>query len=408
MNQTQTTGKQLNTGLILPVLFSFFVMGFVDIVGTATLNIKTALGLSNTLAGLLPNFILIWFLVLSIPVGILMSRIGRKKTVQLSNIITIIGMLIPLPMILSLVETNLVTYLLTFVMLGIGNTIIQVSLNPLLTNVTPVNRLTSFMTLGQFVKAISSLLGPQFVLFATVSLNNWNYVFLIYAGVTVLSSLWLMLAPIPAEEKSSKKPDRFSQVIALLKDRTILSYFFCILLIVGIDVGLNFFIPVIFREIYAMEHAASMNTLYFGARAVGSFICALLLARFPSRKIFFLTMIVAIAAYVVMISLTLSAGGSALSKTLFTLMFLPVGFATANVFAIVFSFALQHKPEKADQISSLLIMGVAGGGATTLLMGIIADHIGITGGMSVLLPCMIYILIISILILRKKPDEKND
>ena len=84
---------------LLPVLFSFFVMGFVDIVGTATANIKAEMGLSNALAGLLPNFIFVWFVVCSIPVGLMMNRIGRRATVQISNFITIAGMLTPLPMI---------------------------------------------------------------------------------------------------------------------------------------------------------------------------------------------------------------------------------------------------------------------------------------------------------------------
>ena len=390
---------------LLPVLFSFFVMGFVDIVGTATANIKAEMGLSNALAGLLPNFIFVWFVVCSIPVGLMMNRIGRRATVQISNCITIAGMLTPLPMILGLMPATLAIYLVTFALLGIGNTMVQVALNPLLTNVVSGDRLAGSMTLGQFVKALSSLLGPQIVLFATVQLGNWAYVFPIYAGITALSSAWLALAPIPREAVAETGSQSFAGAFSLLRDPYLLRLFFCILLIVGIDVGMNFFIPIIFHDVFGLEHASNINTLYFAARAVGSFVCALLLTRYAASRILLRTMIAAIAAYLAMMGLAATPTSSMAVKALFCVLFLPVGFATANVFSIVFSFAIRHRPEQADLISSLLIMGVAGGGAVTFAMGLIADNLGIVGGMSVLLLCMLYLLVTARYIRRREQQH---
>lgn len=387
---------------LLPVLFCFFVMGFVDIVGTAVANIKDTLGLSSTMAGVLPNFIFIWFLVCSIPAGMMMRRVGRKTMVQISNLVTIAAMLLPLPMIWGIVEPGLGVYIPVFVLLGIGNTIIQVALNPLLTNVVTGDRLAGAMTMGQFVKALSSLLGPQLVLFATAVLGDWNHVFTIYAAVTLLSAFWLQTTPIPREEADGPRSTTFAGAFCLLKDRYLLLLFVCILLIVGIDVGLNFFIPEIFRNVYASEHPTSMNTLYFGARAAGSFVCALLLVRFSARKILVWTMAACLAAYAVMMTLAGIPDSGMASQVVFVCMFLPVGFATGNVFSIIFSFALRHKPEKADLISSLLIMGVAGGGAVTLVMGALSDAMGIVGGMSVLLVCMIFIFLVSLYVLKRK------
>lgn len=400
MENNTVVRSDKKTKQILPVLFCFFIMGFVDIVGTATANIKQDLNLSNTLAGLLPNFIFIWFIICSIPIGLMMNRIGRKKTVIISNILTLAGMLVPVPMIFGLIEINLTIYLLTFVLLGIGNTMLQVSLNPLLTNIVSGDKLTSSITMGQFVKALSSLLGPQIVLFATLYLKDWNYVFIIYACVIALSTLWLLSTSIP-REKSVAANVTFRDTLFFLKDRFIFSLFICILLIVGIDVGLNFFIPIIFRDIYGMEHATNMNTLYFAARALGSFLCAFMLMRITAKKILYWTMILSIAGYIIMMILINVPTNELWSKVLFCLMFIPVGFATANVFSIIFSFALQYKPENADQISSLLIMGVAGGGAITLIMGILTDLFGILGGMAVLLFCMLYILSVSVYIRKK-------
>lgn len=402
MNKTTSEAGKGNLSRLLPVLFCFFVMGFVDIVGTAVANIKETLSLSSTMAGLLPNFIFIWFLVCSIPAGMMMRRFGRKTMVQVSNLITIVAMLLPLPMIFSLVEPGLDVYIPVFVLMGIGNTVIQVALNPLMTNVVSGERLASAMTMGQFVKALSSLSGPQIVLFATTGLGDWNYVFAIYAAVTLLSMLWLMATPVPREERDEKEKTTFGATFGLLKDRYILLMFLSILLIVGIDVGLNFFIPEIFREVYAIENPTSMNTLYFGARALGSFLCAVMLVRFSPRKILVWTMAASIAAYAVMMFLAGLPATGTVSRIVFVCMFLPVGFATGNVFSIIFSFAMQHRPEKADLISSLLIMGVAGGGAVTLVMGALSDAMGIAGGMSVLLACMLFILFVSIYVLRRK------
>ncbi len=394
-----------NLRALLPVLFSFFVMGFIDIVGTATSNIKADLNLNNTLAGLLPNFILIWFLVLSVPFGILTNRIGRKNTIQVSNVITMAAMLIPLPMLLGLMEVNLTMYLVTFALLGIGNTMIQVTLNPFLTNVSTPEKLARNMTLGQFAKAMSSLAGPQLVLFAIVCLGNWNYIFTIYAGLTLLSMLWLAATPIPREEQLDAGTTTYGSVFSLLKDSFIRSVFFSILLIVGIDVGMNFFIPVIFKEVFQVEYASGINTLYFAARALGAIICAMLLVRYSPKRILLWAMIAAMAAYAVMMWLA-SLGSPAFGiQVLFCLLFLPVGFATGNVFAIVFSFALRHLPAKADTISSLLIMGVAGGGAITFAMGLISDYAGIVGGMAVLLICMVYILMVAIKTMKNKEIE---
>ena len=95
------------------------------------------------------------FLRLSVPVALAMNRVGRKRTVQISNVITIVGMLIPF------VSYNFATCMVAFALLGIGNTILQVSLNPLLTNVVSGESLTSSLTAGQVVKAVSVRSSPS-------------------------------------------------------------------------------------------------------------------------------------------------------------------------------------------------------------------------------------------------------
>ena len=398
---TNTRPASAGVGKVLPVLFSFFIMGFVALVGAATHEIKGALHLSSTVAGLLPNFIFIWFLICSVPAGLLMRRIGRKTMVQVSYTITLVGMLIPLPMILGAMATNLGVYLVTFALLGIGNAIIQVALNPLLTNVINKDRLPTFIALGQTFKALSALLGPQIILFCTYHLGNWNWTFPVYAALTLIAMLWLTLTQIPREERATGRGVSFGDTFSLLKDSFLLRMFVCIFLIVGIDIGMNFFIPEIFSNVYSYKNPGNMITVYYVCRTISSLVCAMLLLRIPPRKIWPWIMAASIVACAVMMVLSTMPTTAIGPQVLFVAMFLPVSFAAANVFAIVFSLAIAHRPEKTDQIASLLVMGLAGGGIMTFVIGVMNDAMGIIGGFIALLACMTYIFFVSLSEARK-------
>jgi len=233
--------KNSSINKILPVLFGFFIMGLVDLVGIAANYVKQDFSLSDTLANMLPMTLFLWFGILSVPTGMIMNRIGRKNTVLISMLITLFAMVLPL------LAYNFTMILVAFGLLGIGNTIIQVSLNPLLTNVVSGDRLTSSLTFGQFIKAIAAFLGPIIAGFAASTLGDWKYIFLVFAIITVLSGVWLFLTQIH-EQPVSQNTSSFADSFGLLKDRTILILFLGIVFVVGIDVGLNTTIPKFLME----------------------------------------------------------------------------------------------------------------------------------------------------------------
>lgn len=358
--------KETSFSKLLPVLFGFFIMGFVDVVGISANYVKQDFALSDTLANLLPMMVFLWFAVFAVPTGLLMNTIGRKKTVVLSMAITFLALLIPL------VAYQFEMVLVAFALLGIGNTILQVSLNPLLSNVVRGNRLTSSLTWGQFIKAIASFLGPVLAGFAAASLGDWKMLFPVFAGVTLLSTLWLFfthIEEVPAEGKTSS----FAACFGLLKDRTILMLFLGILAVVGIDVGLNITVPKFLMERCSipLDQAGLGTSLYFIARTTGTFTGAILLARYSARKFFIISMIGAIISMAVMLPL------HGLLPIL--VLVFAVGFAVANVFSIIFSAALQLKPERGNEISGLMIMGIAGGALIPPLMGVVSDIMGRAG-----------------------------
>jgi fucose permease len=370
--------NQISFKKVLPVLFGFFVMGLVDLVGIATNYAKQDFALSDTVANLLPITVFAWFFFLSVPTGFLMNRLGRKLTVLISMIITLVAMLLPL------VVYTFPVMMMAFALLGIGNTIIQVALNPLLTNVVSGEKLTSSLTLGQFIKAIAAFLGPIIAGCAASYLGNWKIVFLVFAGVTVLSGLWLMLTAIP-RETDTQKTVSFFKAFSLLGDNVILMFFIGIIFVVAIDVGLNITIPKFLMERcnIPLEEAGLGTSLYFVARTIGSFVGAILLAKLSGRRFFLTSILIAIPALIVMLVIPNMWGIMA--------MIFVVGLAVSNVFSIIFGAALKRKPEYANEISGLLIMGVSGG-TVAFLMGVASDAWGQIAAMSLLLIALVYLL----------------
>lgn len=375
--------KTNSLAAILPVLFGFFIMGFCDIVGISSDYAKAAFGWSNTMTGFIPSMVFIWFLFFSIPVGIQMNKWGRKRTVLLSMLITVIGMAIPL-------LKSSVACIMGYALLGIGNAMLQVSLNPLLSNVITDKRLlTSSLTAGQVVKAVSSFAGPFLMIFAVNVLGGgddaqWYYVFPVLGVLTLISGLWLLFTPIPKEEAEVTTVTT-SETFALLKDKTILLLFFGIFFAVGIDVSTNFVSSkvMIMQYNWTKEAAGAAPQVYFVCRTIGAFIGVFVCSRFSERSYFRLNIITCIIAILVLAFVN--------NQTISLVCVGAIGFLCSCIFPTVYSLAVQRYPSKANLISGLMITAVAGGGAVTPAIGFATDTVGITGGIFVLLICAIYL-----------------
>lgn len=369
-----------NLSKVLPVLFGFFVMGFCDVVGISTSYVKHDFGLNETVAGFIPSMVFVWFLLLSIPAAIAMNKVGRKNMVQISNVITFVGMLIPF------VSYNLFTCMLAFVLLGVGNTILQVALNPLLTNVVKGDALTSSLTAGQVVKAISSFCGPFIAAFAAGSLGNWQYLFPIYAVITLISSVWLLLTPIK-EEAPETQASSFGAAFALLKDKTIFLLFLGIFFVVGVDVGVNIVSPKLLMERsgWAVEQAGLGASVYFVCRTAGALLGSVLLAKMDDIKYFRWNIAAAAVALVALFFVKGTVGMLVLIGA--------VGFFCSSVFSLIYSQAMKARPEKANEISGLMITGIFGGAVIPPVMGVLADAIGNqTGSLIVIGVCVAYLV----------------
>lgn len=374
--------KNKNTILLtLPVLFGFFVMGFCDIVGISSDYVQRSFRWSAAMTGFVPSMVFIWFLFLGIPVGNQMNRWGRKNTVLLSMIITIVGMLLPLMMY------NSITCMVAYAFLGIGNVILQVSLNPLLSNVVTNQHLfTSSLTAGQVIKALSSLVGPEIVLFAVAQWgeDKWYYCFPLLGTITIVSALWLWATSIECEPQSGNQLSMVS-IFSLLKDKIILILFLGIFFVVGLDVSINFIGSKLMSERFGWvaDQVKYAPQTYFFCRTIGALLGTFLLARIAEMKYFKVNIIACVVSLLILAfveheMLDIACIGA-------------VGFFVSSVFSIIYSMALRVRPDKANEISGLMITAVAGGGVITPVLGLVVELVGVTGGILVTVCCALYL-----------------
>lgn len=374
--------KTNRLNIVIPVMLSFFVMGMVDFVGASTHFAKNDFALDDFTASIIPMTVFLWFAVFSIPTGMLMNRIGRKNTVLVATSITILSLVIPYAFY------NFYAVVIAFALLGIGNTILQVSLNPLVASVVNSKKLASTLTFGQFVKAVSSFAGPIIASVMAKQLGDWRITFVIFAIVAALSLVWLYLTPVHTIEEANHQ-STFGSTLKLLKNSFIFRLFLGILFIVGIDVGMNTFTPDLLKQRLGIApgDAALGSSLYFVARTLGAFLGTFLLMKCKLAFFLRINMFVALAAFLVLMF-------APEKWLLFAGIFL-IGFTCANVFSIIFSIAMQYKPGQTNEISSLMIMGVAGGAVITPIAGLLAKYLGLAGSFGLLLFCGAYILYLS-------------
>ena len=327
--------------------------------------------------------VFILFLFLSIHIWNQINKCFRKNTVLSSMFISIIGMILPL------LAYDSITCMTAYALLGIGNAILQVSLNPLLNNVvTNKAFLTSSLTAGQVIKAVSSLVGPEIVLLAVnyFGADKWYYCFPILGFITLLSAVWLMATPIEREKNIvSDKGLSIEDTFALLKDRTILLLFLGIFFIVGVDVAINFISSKLMsiRFGWADEQVKFAPQVYFLSRTVGALLGAFLLAHIAEMRYFRVNIVACIVSLLILMGVD--------NDVVILICIGAVGFFASSVFAIIYSMALQARPEKANQISGLMITAVAGGGVVTPVIGFAIGTVGIIGGVTVTLVCVLYL-----------------
>ncbi len=375
-----TSKVQLNK--LVPVMLSFVIMGFVDIIGVATGYVKQDFKLTDFVAQFLPMMVLLWFFILGVPAGVLQDKIGKRNMLNLGMVIQAVGLGLPF------IYYSFPMMFASFILLGIGNTIIQVSANPLLQDVSPSDKLASYMSTSQFVKAIVSFGGPIIASFLARSFGDWKLVFAVYGITSLLGALWLSMTPI-VESKPDRKPASFGSCLGLLKNRFVAFMALSIFLIVGAEVAINTNIANVLMAKYgiSLDTAVLGISFFFAGETISRFLGAIILNWIKPRLFLFL---IAILSLVGVVGVFLAP-----SYTVAYASIMIIGLGVGNMFPIIFSLALAKMPERANEISGLLIMSVSGGAFIPLVMGYVSSTSGPLASIFVVGGCMVYILWVS-------------
>lgn len=383
---------------MLPILAGFFVMGFGDIIGTVMIQVKAECAAhADQISWLMPVFAYVWFLVISIPTGILCGRIGRKNAVAVSLAVTAVAMLVPL--VAS--SEHWWLYVVAFALIGIGNTIIQAALPALMSNVVPKDQITSRLSLGQFVKALCAALTPVFVYLTATALGNWKLLFPLYGGLTVVCAVWLLVTKIPDERSASSvgrqalSTTTFSSCVKMLSHPYVAAMTVGILFSVGADVGFSVAIPEYLRNVYKVDlNLAGMGpTVYFVAKTVAALAGAVVFARISAAKCFPWCMGLGVAA-----TAAIPFVGTPVA---FLALVALVALLTANSFGMCMGLAIEKVPEKANEITALMVMAIVGGGIVSALLGFAQKAFGPAGIVSVLVVCIGYLFVLGLSVCRR-------
>lgn len=387
------TTKKIKLQHFIPVLMVFFIMSFADLVGTGVDELKQSADTPRYILQLIPFVAFIWFFLLSVPVGIWQDKIGKKKALNVGLLITAIGLFIPL------LGNTLPVILIAFAMLGIGNTIIQVSANPLLVDIVPTDKASSYMSFSQFLKSIGSMIGPfvaavigpklAVLVGDTSGVGTWRYGLYLFGFIAFLS--WAWLASVKVEEtKSEDGRATLSSCFKLLNNNFVLMMVIGIFLVVGIDVAMNSNIGNFLEQKIGIdaETAKYGKSMYFFAKMIGTFAGAILLTKFAPRKFLVGSSILAV------IALTALAFTSN-EITAWVIIFI-VSLGISNIFPLIFSITVGKMPDRSNEISGLMMMAISGGAIIPFIVGLAMDY-WLSAGIFVLVASGVYLLFIGLI-----------
>jgi len=386
-----------------PIFLAFLCMGFGDVVGPMVSLAKDSFQLSNFMAQLLPLMGFIMFGLLSVPLGVFQSRKGKKYLLVMGLFIALAGLLIPIMngMYGPVVKFDAGSYwnfyviLLAILMLGAGATVLQVSGNPIMRDVSPEGKFSSNLSLGQSIKAIGSSLGFLLPPLVARPLGlDWTILFPVYGGLILVTLIWVNFTRIDEKRNPNAKPVPLTACLKLLGNRYVAMMVFSIFVYVGAEVSMSSGVPILLKEKYGIENFGLLIAwgLFFLPILAGRFAGSLILRHLHPKKFLLITVFLSFAG---IISMFLG-----LKEMTFAGIIL-VGLGFANIFPLIFSITVDQMPERSDELSGLMVSAIVGGALIPPLMGIVADQNGILAGFIIPMACLIFIAFSAFVTFRK-------
>jgi fucose permease len=364
----------------LPVFLAFLAMGFGDAVGPFVGLAKNEFHLSNTVATLIPFVGFIMFGLLSVPFGVFQDKRGKKFVLMMGLCVILVGLLNA-----SFGLDSFPRFLLTVLLVGAGAALLQVAGNPIMRDVSSPGKYSRNLSLGKFVKAIGSLSGPVIPVVAARCFGvSWKVIFPIYA-VAILVTLLAVAALRVGRKEPEHQAATMASCLALLKNGYILAMVTAIFLYVGAEVCVSAGIPLYLKERFDIDinRVGLLGTgLFFTALTIGRLSGGVILNWMAPRKFLLLTCAASVAGLL---------GLWVPDRTLAVASFFLAGLGFANIFPLVFSLAVESLPERANELSGLMVTAIVGGAFLPPLMGFAADHSTVQISFLVPLAAILYV-----------------
>lgn len=382
-----------------PIFLAFLAMGFGDVVGPMVSLAKETFNLSNFMAQLLPASGFVMFGILSIPMGIYQDRKGKKYVLLLGLTIALIGLLIPIfagmygPKLDDGNNGMGKFYLLlgSILLLGAGATILQVSGNPIMRDVSPEGQYSSNLSLAQSIKAIGSSLGfllPPFVAYAFGL--DWTILFPIYAILILITVFWVKTIKIEEHRSLDAEPTNMKSCFRLLFGNSYVALMvLAIFLYVGAEVSMSSQVPILMKESFGMDKLGLIVSwsLFFLPILIGRFVGAAILRKISPNVFLIATVAISI------LGITMLLFGNMVIAFIGIVL---VGLGFANIFPLIFSKTIDHLPERSNELSGLMVFAIVGGAFVPMLTGALVDYTNLIVGFVVPLICILYIGMVSL------------
>lgn len=381
-----------------PIFLAFLCMGFGDAVGPLVSLVKESFNLSNFQAQLISLSGFIMFGLLSIPMGVLQDKKGKKFMMNLGLIIAFIGLLVPIfngmygPVISleNATEGKFILLLFAILLLGAGATTLQVVGNPIMRDVSPTGKYSSNLSFAQSVKAVGSSLGFLLPPIAVQFFNlDWPILFPIYSILILINLVWFNAVKFEENHDQSKQAASFMSCILLLKDKYVLMMVMGIFFYVGAEVSMSSEVPILLNEEFGITEFGLWVAwgLFFLPILIGRFLGGIIL-RFLKPALFLL-----ITVILSLLGLVLMFTGD---QTITFISIVLIGLGFANIFPLIFSITVDKMPTRSNELSGLMVTAIVGGAIIPPIMGKVADLTSVLTAFIIPLLAVVYILIITL------------
>jgi len=403
----EETGSVMNPK-VYPILLAFMCMGFGDVAGPLAGIIKEDLQISNFMSQLLPFMGYIMFGILSIPLGIFQDKKGKKFILILGLTFALIGMIIPSIGLIGVDvkaiaadDTLMYFYMVLFaiLLLGLGNTTLQVAGNPIMRDVSAQGKYSRNLSIGQFVKAIGTLSASLIPLAAARWFGmDWKLLFPVYTVILLLTFLLMLTLRVKERDREQKEETAtFKSSFALLKNSYVLLMVLGIFFYVGIEIAMRSNLPIYLKEQFGIniQKEGIAGVLFFDiALLIGRFIGGVILSFIKPKTFFRISVIISLLgiAGIFLSSNSIGVGNSTLG---FVSAFV-AGLGFANIFPLIFSITIDQIPERSNELSGLMVTAIVGGAFIPPLMGFVADQTSILSGFWVPVVFLTYILLLAL------------